>query len=627
MQRVAVLSLHTSPLAQPGSGDSGGMNVYVRELVSALAQAGVECTTYTRAHRARTSPRWCRSSPVTAWCTCPPAPFDLRKEAAAVGHRRVRRPVSIDHLDERVPGRRAARQLLAQRSRRPPAEARARHAVRQHVPHAGQGEGRGRRLRARVARAGRGRDHRLRRRHLRQLHRGGAPVPPPLRRPARVASRSSRPASSTRSSPPATAAAPGSALDLPARRAGAAVRRSHPAAEGARRRRAGAGRDAPARRAAADRRWRQRPRGRRRGGPPARAHRSSWACATRCASCRRSRTTSSAPTTAPPMSCWCPAAARASASSRSRRRRAASRWWPAAVGGLLTLVDHGEIGLPGARPRPARCSPSYVNEILDDPACAPPRMGARGAERARRYTWSLAAARLRRLYADLTVPRAGRLRMTDVYRRPRARRSFEQQIDQWLAGFQAENPAIEAIDRGDGDERALVRAPARRGEGAHHHLAHARPAHAALRGLRACRRRSRTSTRCTRARCAATSGWSVRTSRSVSRTRCSCAASCRSWRSCEAELDRVIGSLYAYVEQSFPALIRLGYASHFAEPTPIADALTRTDPDSVSDRRFALCLIDAVTGGRRDRGRRRRPPVDRPDDRAVGASAAAVPGT
>ncbi|HVE20255.1 MAG TPA: glycosyltransferase [Ilumatobacteraceae bacterium] len=51
VQRVAVLSLHTSPLTQPGSGDSGGMNVYVRELVSALAQAGVECTTYTRATR------------------------------------------------------------------------------------------------------------------------------------------------------------------------------------------------------------------------------------------------------------------------------------------------------------------------------------------------------------------------------------------------------------------------------------------------------------------------------------------------------------------------------------------------------------------------------------------------
>jgi hypothetical protein len=32
----------------------------------------------------------------------------------------------------------------------------------------------------------------------------------------------------------------------------------------------------------------------------------------------------------------------------------------------------------------------------------------------------------------------------------------------------------------------------------------------------------------------------------------------------EAELDRIVGSIYAYVEQSFPALIRLGYASRFA---------------------------------------------------------------
>jgi D-inositol-3-phosphate glycosyltransferase len=48
VRRLAVLSLHTSPLAQPGAGDSGGMNVYVRELVSALAQAGVTSDVYTR---------------------------------------------------------------------------------------------------------------------------------------------------------------------------------------------------------------------------------------------------------------------------------------------------------------------------------------------------------------------------------------------------------------------------------------------------------------------------------------------------------------------------------------------------------------------------------------------------
>ncbi len=46
--RAAVLSMHTSPLAQPGTGDSGGMNVYVRELVGSLSQAGVECCVFVR---------------------------------------------------------------------------------------------------------------------------------------------------------------------------------------------------------------------------------------------------------------------------------------------------------------------------------------------------------------------------------------------------------------------------------------------------------------------------------------------------------------------------------------------------------------------------------------------------
>ena len=51
VRRLAVLSLHTSPLAQPGAGDGGGMNVYVRELSSALARAGLDCDVYTRAWR------------------------------------------------------------------------------------------------------------------------------------------------------------------------------------------------------------------------------------------------------------------------------------------------------------------------------------------------------------------------------------------------------------------------------------------------------------------------------------------------------------------------------------------------------------------------------------------------
>jgi D-inositol-3-phosphate glycosyltransferase len=49
VRRIAMFSMHTSPLAQPGTGDGGGMNVYVRALATALARAGVECDVYTRA--------------------------------------------------------------------------------------------------------------------------------------------------------------------------------------------------------------------------------------------------------------------------------------------------------------------------------------------------------------------------------------------------------------------------------------------------------------------------------------------------------------------------------------------------------------------------------------------------
>ncbi|HUY07765.1 MAG TPA: glycosyltransferase [Acidimicrobiales bacterium] len=49
MRRLAVLSMHTSPLAQPGTGDGGGMNVYVRELTAALARSNVACDVFTRA--------------------------------------------------------------------------------------------------------------------------------------------------------------------------------------------------------------------------------------------------------------------------------------------------------------------------------------------------------------------------------------------------------------------------------------------------------------------------------------------------------------------------------------------------------------------------------------------------
>jgi D-inositol-3-phosphate glycosyltransferase len=46
--RVAVVSLHTSPLDQPGTGDSGGMNVYIRAAAERLASRGVDVDVFTR---------------------------------------------------------------------------------------------------------------------------------------------------------------------------------------------------------------------------------------------------------------------------------------------------------------------------------------------------------------------------------------------------------------------------------------------------------------------------------------------------------------------------------------------------------------------------------------------------
>ncbi|GAB3355133.1 D-inositol-3-phosphate glycosyltransferase [Modestobacter lapidis] len=47
--RVATLSVHTSPLDQPGAGDAGGMNVYVVEVSRRLAERGIAVDVFTRA--------------------------------------------------------------------------------------------------------------------------------------------------------------------------------------------------------------------------------------------------------------------------------------------------------------------------------------------------------------------------------------------------------------------------------------------------------------------------------------------------------------------------------------------------------------------------------------------------
>jgi D-inositol-3-phosphate glycosyltransferase len=48
-RRVATLSVHTSPLEQPGCGDAGGMNVYVTEVSRRLAEHGIDVEIFTRA--------------------------------------------------------------------------------------------------------------------------------------------------------------------------------------------------------------------------------------------------------------------------------------------------------------------------------------------------------------------------------------------------------------------------------------------------------------------------------------------------------------------------------------------------------------------------------------------------
>ncbi len=72
-----------------------------------------------------------------------------------------------------------------------------------------------------------------------------------------------------------------------------------------------------------------------------------------------------------------------------------------AVGGLRTLVDHGHSGYLVEGRDPADYA-SWVDAILGDPVLAR-RLAVSAAARARTYTWSSSAVRLRRLYEDLTT--------------------------------------------------------------------------------------------------------------------------------------------------------------------------------------------------------------------------------
>jgi D-inositol-3-phosphate glycosyltransferase len=72
----------------------------------------------------------------------------------------------------------------------------------------------------------------------------------------------------------------------------------------------------------------------------------------------------------------------------------------AAVGGLRTLVEHGRTGFLVEGRDPAVYA-AYVDQILTTPALAI-ELSDQAAHRARDFTWSTAAGRLRRIYADIT---------------------------------------------------------------------------------------------------------------------------------------------------------------------------------------------------------------------------------
>src|SRR6266571_7887503 len=54
LRRVAMLVVHSNPVAEPGVGDAGGMTVYVRQMARSLAARGLAVDIYTRRDAADT---------------------------------------------------------------------------------------------------------------------------------------------------------------------------------------------------------------------------------------------------------------------------------------------------------------------------------------------------------------------------------------------------------------------------------------------------------------------------------------------------------------------------------------------------------------------------------------------
>ena len=449
VRRVAVFSVHTSPLAQPGAGDGGGMNVYVRALASALARAGVECDVFTRARAPRAAAGRRGRARASASCTSTAGPrAPVPKHDAAGARRPVRRrdrdgildaerPVDVLHANYWLSG--AVAHRLKHDARRP---------AGRDVPHA----------RPREGRAGVDDDPGERARVEHEVI--------ALRRPhARV----DRPTSASSSStlydadpdrieivPPGVDHAvfsPGDSRRRPAPRSvSTTARRCCSSAASSRSR-------APTSRCAASPRSTTRPR-----CCSSSAVRAAPTAPPSSRGCTRSPPSSgvarpgalrAAPaarparrlTTAPPTCASCRRAPSRSGSSRSRPPRAARRSSRPSVGGLRSLVDDGDTGflVDGRDPRDFAAP---VAQLLADPRSRR-EMGASAAARSRRYSWSITAARLRRLYGDLVA--RGLVAATDVDADVDARRSTSvardaRSIAAHLEGPVAREPWVQTVE-------------------------------------------------------------------------------------------------------------------------------------------------------------------------------------
>lgn len=95
VRRVGMIAYHSSPLAEPGSGDAGGMTVYVRGAARALGELGISTDIFTRASG--------RGSVEELWPGVRVVPID------AGPRRPVAKETAVAHLADFVAGIRAFR--------------------------------------------------------------------------------------------------------------------------------------------------------------------------------------------------------------------------------------------------------------------------------------------------------------------------------------------------------------------------------------------------------------------------------------------------------------------------------------------------------------------------------------